>query len=179
MGFVLAYPGSIGLEWQAASKVAIRVDGDYQRNSFDSTSQIGQGLAPFGVPPIAITTTIASSDIGLGVSVLVDLHRSDELRLYLAPSIGVSFSRSTYETELNGDPARLSSVSLPANTEVSDNAPRGGIAFGASRNLSDRFRVFGEGGFRYVRGSLQGFNSGDSESTSFGLRAGVGVVVLF
>ena len=179
VGFVLAYPGTIGLEWQAASKVAIRVDGDYQHDSFESTSQIGQGLAPFGVPPIEITTRIASSEVGLGVSVLIDLHRSDALRLYLAPSIGVNFVRSTYQTEFNGDPARLAFVSLPADTEVSDNAPRGGIALGASRDLSDRFRVFGEGGFRYVRGSVQGFNSDDSKSTSFGLRAGVGVVLLF
>lgn len=175
-GVVVAYPASVGFEWQAARKIAVRFDGDYHRLTNEGTSQFD--FSRF-LPPLSITTRIESHNVQLGVSVLVDLHRSDDLRLYLAPRIGVNLENSSFETEFDGDPALLAAVSLPADSDTSSSSPAGGVALGASHDVSDRLRLFGEAGFNYVHGTRGGLIGDDVTTTAFGLRGGVGVVIRF
>jgi opacity protein-like surface antigen len=175
-GVVVAYPSSVGVEWQAARKIAVRFDADYHQLSNEGTSRFE--FSRF-LPPLEITTEIESHNVQLGVSVLIDLHRSDDLRLYLAPRFGVNFESSSYETEFDGDPALLAALSLPADSETSSTSPAGGVALGASHDVSDRFRLFGEAGFNYVHGTRGGLIGDDVTTTAFGLRGGVGVVIRF
>ena len=175
-GVVVAYPSSVGFEWQAARKLAIRFDSDYFEISNEGTSQID--FSRF-LPPVSITSIIESRNLEFGVSVLFDLHRSDTLRLYLAPRIGVTFNHSSYKTEFDGDPAFLAAISVPANTDSSSTSPGGGVAFGASHDLGDRFRIFGETGFHYSSGTREAVIGDDVTTTAFGLRAGVGAVIRF
>jgi hypothetical protein len=175
-GVVVAYPASVGIEWQAARKVAIRLDGDYRQSSNEGTSEFE--FSRF-FPAVSITTTIESRNTELGLSLLVDLHRSDALRLYVAPRIAVNFDHSSYKTEFGGDPALLAALTVPADSDSSSTSPGGGVAFGASHDLSDRFRVFGETGVHYVRGTIGGLIGDDLKSSDFGLRAGVGAVIRF
>ena len=183
VGFVLAYPGSVGVEWQAAPRVAVRFDAGYQRYEFESTTRVGLSIFPVGSAPAygfdEFTSRHVSRSVAVGVSVLIDLHRSDELRLYIAPRAGAIFDHSTDETEFDGDPARLAAITFPANEEDSSTGAQGGVSLGASRDLSERFRVFGEAGLTYSRQNF-GFGAGDdAKSRGIGLGAGVGVVILF
>jgi hypothetical protein len=118
----------------------------------------------------------------LGVSVLVDIHRSDELRLYLAPRIGVNFASSSCKTEVEGIGIGIAvgaALTVPADSEASSTSPAGGLAFGASRDLGERFRVFGETGVHYTRITNSRDISVEARTSAFGLRAGVGAVILF
>ena len=175
-GVVVAYPSSVGFEWQAARKVAIRFDADYNQISNEGTSQFD--LSRF-LPPISLTTTTESRTVEFGVSLLFDLHQSDALRVYLAPRVAVTFDHSSFETEFNGDPALLAAITVPANRDTSSTAPGGGVALGASHDLGERFRVFGEAGFNYSRGTREALIGDDITSTALGLRGGVGVLIRF
>jgi opacity protein-like surface antigen len=183
-GIVMAYPASVGVEWQAASNIAFRLDGDYSRLRNEATSEfefarIVPGLSAANRESVRVTTIVRSRDLSLGFSVLVDLHRSDELRVYVAPRLGVSFVNTAYETEIDGDPASLAALTVPANNDTSSTSPAGGVALGASHDVSGRLRVFGETGFSYARRNFTAGVSSDTRTSSFGLRAGVGVVILF
>lgn len=50
---------------------------------------------------------------------------------------------------------------------------------GAGRDLSERFRIFGETGFHYLQNNFDGAIGSDVKNSAFGLRAGVGAVILF
>ena len=187
MGFVIAYPGSVGIEWQAASTLALRVDGDFRQVTNEATSDFGFGrFLPSlpGLPVIIpesfeVTTKTTSRNFDLGLSLLFDLRRSDDLRVYLAPRVGVNFARTTFATEFGGDARMLAALTVPADSETSSTSPSGGVALGASRDLGERFRVFGETGFDYMRGDFSGGIGADVTNSAFGLRAGVGAVILF
>ena len=186
-GLVIAYPGSVGIEWQAASRLALRIDGDYNQSSHEATSDFGFGRFLPSIPGLPviipesfeIATTTTLRDVDLGLSLLFDLRRSEQLRVYVAPRIGVNFARTTTETEFGGDARLLAALTVPADSETSSTSPSGGVALGASRDVSERFRLFGETGFHYVRGDFGGGIGTDVKSSAFGLRAGVGAVILF
>lgn len=186
-GFVIAYPASVGVEWQAASRLAIRFDGTYRHSSVESSSTPTftpvlptiPGLPP-RIPVFEVRTSTSNTGAELGVSVLIDLYRSDDLRLYIAPRGGVDISSTESETTISGlSPSDLAAITFPANRETTSHAPFGGVAIGASHNVSPRLRIFGEAGFNYSRGTLEGTPINDITQTSFGLRGGVGAVVLF
>jgi|SRR5687768_17277005 len=184
-GFVIAYPTSVGLQWHAADRFAIRFDAAYRHSTVDSSSTPTPFPLPglpnvIRIPVFEIRSSTSNTSAELGVSVLFDLHRSDELRLYVAPRIGVLITKSDIETTVTGlTPADLAAITLPANRESTSHTPSGGVALGASHNISPRFRIFGEAGVNYSRGTLDGIPLNDITQTSFGLRSGVGVVVLF
>ena len=183
-GFVIAYPASVGFEWQAASRLAVRFDGTYRHSSIESSSTPTPALPTLpGVPRIPVfevRTSTSNSGAELGVSVLIDLYRSDDLRLYLAPRGGVQVSNTESETTITGlSPSDLAAFTFPANRESTSEAPFGGVAIGASHNISPRLRIFGEAGFNYSRGNLEGTPLNDITQSSFVLRGGVGAVVLF
>jgi hypothetical protein len=184
-GFVIAYPTSVGVQWQAADRLAIRFDGAYRHSTVESSSTPTPLPLPglpsvIRIPVFEIRSSTTNTGAELGVSVLFDLHRSDELRLYVAPRIGVLITKSDIETTVTGlTPADLAALTFPANRESTSHTPIGGVALGASHNISPRFRIFGEAGVNYSRGTLDGIPLNDITQTSFGLRSGVGAVVLF
>jgi hypothetical protein len=184
-GFVIAYPTSVGVQWQAADRLAIRFDGAYRHSTVESSSTPTPLPLPgfpsvIRIPVFEIRSSTTNTGAELGVSVLFDLHRSDELRLYVAPRIGVLITKSDIETTVTGlTPADLAALTFPANRESTSHTPIGGVALGASHDISPRFRIFGEAGVNYSRGTLDGIPLNDITQTSFGLRSGVGAVVLF
>ena len=175
-GVVVAYPASVGFQWQAARKIAIRFDADYNQTSNEGTSQFD--LTRF-LPPISITTTTKSRTAEFGVSLLFDVHQGDAFRVYVAPRFAVTLDHSSFETEFGGDPALLAAVTLPANRDSSSTSPGGGLAMGASHDLGDRFRVFGEAGFNYSSGTREGVIGDGITSSVFDVRGGVGAVIRF
>jgi hypothetical protein len=183
-GFVIAYPTSVGFEWQAAGRLAVRFDGTYRHSSTESsaipTPPIPALPGGIRIPVFEIRSSTTNTGAELGVSVLFDLHRSDELRLYIAPRAGVLISHSEFETTITGlTPSDLAALTFPANRDTTTTTPSVGVAIGASHNVSPRLRVFGEAGFNYTSANLDDVPLNDLTQRSFGVRSGVGVVVLF
>ena len=183
-GFVIAYPTSVGVEWQAARRFAVRFDGAYRHSSVESSAMPMPALPPLPggirIPVFEIRSTTTNTGAELGVSLLFDLHRSDELRLYIAPRAGVLISNSEFETTITGlGPFDLAAVTFPANRDTTSSTPSVGVAVGASHDVSPRLRVFGEAGFNYSSGDLDGVPLNDLTQRSFSVRSSVGVVVLF
>jgi hypothetical protein len=183
IGVVVAYPSSVGVQWQAAGRLAIRFDADYSQVNNESTSEFPFSRFVPGLPPIAesfeVTTKTRSRNIELGVSLLFDVHRGDDLRIYVAPRVAVNFGHTSFETTFSGNPAVLAAITFAADSDADSQSPGGGVSMGASHDLGARFRVFGEAGFSYLRGAFSGAAGDDVKSTSLGLRGGVGAVVLF
>lgn len=183
-GFVIAYPTSVGFEWQAADRFAIRFDGSYRRSRLESNATPTPFVPAFEnvirFPVYEIRSSTSSQGADLGVSVLIDVHRGDGLRLYLAPRAGVLISSTEVETTISGlTPPQLAALTVPANRETTSYSPSGGLAVGASHDVSPRFRIFGEAGVDYSRGNLDGGLLTDLTQSSFSVRSGAGVVVLF
>jgi hypothetical protein len=183
-GFVIAYPASVGFEWQVAERLAVRFDGTYRHSSVESSATPAPALP--GLPPVIripvfeIRTSTSSTGAELGISLLFDLHRSDELRLYIAPRAGVLISKTEFETTITGlGPGDLAAITFPASRDTTSAAPFGGVAIGASHDVSPRLRIFGEAGVNYSRGAVESAPLSDFTQSSFGLRSGVGAVVLF
>ncbi|MGH9218654.1 MAG: hypothetical protein ACRD1W_05105, partial [Vicinamibacterales bacterium] len=113
-------------------------------------------------------------------SLLLNVHRGDDLRLYLAPRVGVAMSNTETETTISGlTPAQLAVLTVPANRETTSYSPSGAVALGASHDVSPRVRIFGEAGVSYSRGTIDGSSLTDLTQSSFAVRSGAGVVVLF
>jgi hypothetical protein len=186
-GFVIGYPASLGFEWQAADRLAVRFDGTYRHSSIESSATPTRALPaipglPGGIqiPVFEVRTSTTNTGAELGISLLFDLHRSDDLRLYIAPRVGVLISNTEMETAITGlSPSDLAAFTFPANLDTTSQTPVGGAAIGASHNVSPRLRIFGEAGFTYSRGNLDGVPLNDVTQSSFGLRSGLGAVVLF
>ena len=184
-GFVIAYPTSAGVEWQAADRFAIRFDGSYRRSHLESNSTPAVFVPPgfeniTRFPVYEIRTSTSNQGADLGVSLLINVHRGDDLRLYLAPRAGVAMSNTETETTISGlTPPQLAALTVPANRETTSYSPSGAVAFGASHDVSPRFRIFGEAGVSYSRGEIDGSPLTDLTQSSFAVRSGAGVVVLF
>ena len=89
-------------------------------------------------------------------------------------------SKTEIETTITGlTPGDLAALTVPANRDTTSSTPTGGVAIGASHNLTPRLRIFGEAGVNYSRGDLEGIALNDITQTSFGLRSGVGAVIRF
>jgi hypothetical protein len=186
-GFVIAYPTSVGFEWQAADRLAVRFDGTYRHSSIESSATPTPAIPsipglPGGIriPVFEVRSSTTSAGAELGISLLFDLHRSDDLRLYIAPRAGVLISKTEMETTITGlSPSDLAAFTFPANRDTTSQTPVAGVAIGASHNVSPRLRIFGEAGFSYSRGNVDGVPLNDVTQSSFGLRSGIGAVVLF
>ena len=185
LGFAIGFPASVGLEWQAADRIAVRFDGTYRRSSVESNATPTipiPALPGLGrIPVFEVRSSTTNTGAELGASLLFDLHSSDDLRVYVAPRIGMLISRTEFETTISGlSPAELAALTVPANQEATSSTPTGGVAIGVSRNISPRLRVFGEAGLSYSSGDVAAISTiTEVSQNSFALRSGVGVVVLF
>jgi hypothetical protein len=195
-GVVVAAPGSAGVLWQLSDRWAIRGDVDYHysKNVFET----GGASFTFNNEVVQAGGTTSRSEssthsAGVGLSALVTVHRTDALRLYLAPRIAVNFastlSESTVATTLPpGIPADVIRGLVRSQTvEDSSATPAGGVSFGASTTIGTRFGVFGEAGVLYSRHESSPSATVASTSiglstmkrTGFGTTGRVGVMLLF
>lgn len=192
-GLLFAYPGAIGIQWDLSSKVAIRFDGDYNRNETEFITDISLGFIPLvpgapipGLTPMVVSTTTETSSYNgsIGVSGVFTLVTRDQLKIYVAPRAGVTIAGVSIRSESDPSgipPALLAAITMPANEERSerDYAPEISAKFGAFYRLGDRFGVFGEAGFGYTGGiSTSSFNS-EVRHYSIGLRSGIGGILYF
>jgi hypothetical protein len=184
-GFVMAYPATVGVQWQAADRLTIRFDGSYRHSTVESSSTPASFPIPnlpggIRVPVFEIRSSTSTTGAELGLSVMFDVHRGDELRLYIAPRIAVLISTNEIETTITGlGPGDLAALTVPANRETTSHSPSGGVAIGVSHDVSPRLRIFGEAGLNYSRSAIEGIPINDITQSSFGVRSGVGVAVLF
>jgi hypothetical protein len=193
-GLVAAFPGSVGMHWQVADRWAVRVDGSYSFSK--NVTESGDGLnfsstVPTGLsqPTFVISTRNEASThtSTIGVSALITVHQRDSLRLYVAPRVAWALAslKSVTTTELSLPPGfpvpGLDELLRPRTIEDSTRTPSFGAVFGASTKIGDRFGVFGEVGFNYSHSDSPVLSSIqiDSERTSIGTRAGVGVMLIF
>ena len=196
-GVLFGYPGSAGIQWDVAEKFAVRIDGHYDRNHttlttgmadppprpsftfFDSNFTTSQSIF---IAAITETTTQSGS---IAVSGLFALHARDQLKIYVAPRVGVRIVNLATRTEWDVSgipPPLLAAITLPANQERSQTnySPDFSAKFGAAYRLGDRFAVFGETGVGYTSGTASSTGSTlEIKQSSVGLRAGVGGILYF
>lgn len=169
-GLLFAYPGSVGVQWDASDKFALRLDADYVQTTF--TSEISLGLVGSSIRTTRTTTTTLGIT-RLGISTPFTVHSRDSLKLYVAPRVAISIERSSSTSEEDGMPADSDD-----ETETQYDQEYGGV-FGALYRLGDRFGVFGETGFQVSRFTSTSSRGLLSTQTTFGLRAGVGGILYF
>src|SRR5262245_24581780 len=75
VGIVMGYPASIGVLWQATDRLAVRPDVTFATGSSDSTV----------TGDFSFRSASESWNAGLGLSLIVSVHRSDALRVYVSP----------------------------------------------------------------------------------------------
>lgn len=146
VGITIGYPASVGLLWHATDNVAIRPEFTFTGSTVDSSDGTNWTL-------------------GTGISGLLFLRSRDSVRTYVSP-------RFTYSH---------SSLSVPQSTgeDLSRSTNSWGVAgsFGAQYTPNARFGVYGEVGIGYSRAKVSATSfSTEASSSSWGTRAGVGVV---
>jgi hypothetical protein len=174
------------VHWDVTEKFSLRLDGDYDRTQTTLTSGTGDPF-PRSLPPISISSTIETTTQAgsIGASGLFTLHARDQLRMYVAPRVGIAIVNLTSRTEWDVSgipPPLLAALTVPANEERSNTDVMAEISalFGASYRVGERFGVFGETGFRYTGGTASATSSTvEIERSSFGLRAGIGGILYF
>jgi hypothetical protein len=153
VGITMGYPASIGLIWHASDSIAIRPELTFSGSSAESD---GPGIV--GGESWAVAT---------GVSALFYMKKYDNLRTYFTPRF--TYARTSSTTD-------ISSITTSSSTSRSRTIGGAG-SFGAQYALGDKFSVFGEVGFGLMRStSSSSFSSGKSKITSWGTRAGAGVI---
>jgi hypothetical protein len=164
VGLSIGFPGSIGVVWHASDSLAIRPDFSFNHTSSESGS------------PASLNTS--SWSYGFGVSALFYVGKvHDNVRAYLAPRFG--YVRTNADTE-------------PTSYTVSSGSHSNSYVYTGSAGVQyspvRRFSVYGEAGIQYSD-SASTFEAnttvpdviarGKSTSSSFGTRAGVGIVWYF
>jgi hypothetical protein len=159
---LMSFPSpTVSFQWEASEKFAVRVESsysyryDWQRSS---TGDEPPRLTPQGTIVVIPTETVGetTSHTGsIGLAGVFTFHRTDQLRLYVAPRIAMSFSRQRLSATVTrtlppGFPAGVFDV--PGfEAELSSTAPGAGASFGATTNIHNRLALFGEAGFIYQR----------------------------
>lgn len=190
LGVVASFPGSIGFHWQVTEAFAVRVDGSYSHVTSETSSVNDDILRTIPglpsvtfLPSLLVETESHAHNTSLAVSGLFTIYRSDPFRLYIAPRVGVAWSRSktTSTATITGLPGGLPppGLTIPQDLELSTTAPTGGASLGASSRLGERFGVFGELGFNYSRSTQDDEFLAERTTSTIGTRAAVGVTVFF
>lgn len=192
---------TVAFQWEMSERFALRVDGGYsfRDDSTDIVSDSGFfNDRTTGRSVIIETTTHTDSTIHsgfIGVAGIITIHRRDELRLYAAPRVSLSFARQR-ATSTTTTPALPPGITLiftsPGGTETetfesSSTSPSAGASFGAEASVHRRLAVFGEVGFTYTRSDapttiapvLVSSLQTESSRTTINTRAVVGVMIRF
>lgn len=175
VGLVIGYPTSAGVLWHISDRVALRPDVTIDWHTSETTSTPTVALPPQVPSPQEISTTTKGWTSSVGLSGLFYLGPPiDDLRFYLVPR--AAYLWSSRETEGTPDLLQLG----PYESDLSGFDVSG--AFGAQYSVHERFRIFGELGLEYSnQESDTGYTLSRSklESSLFGLRSGVGIVLMF
>lgn len=169
VGVVIEYPASFGMLWHVTDRVALRPDVTLSWTTTETTST----LNVIG-GPTTTTTTSDTSTRALGLSGLFYLGPPQDLRFYVVPRVAYIWTSSESETSpplLQLGPYESDGTGVQASG-----------AFGAQYAVHERFRVFGELGVGYTRQESEtgyAVSRTTLEQRGFGLRSGVGVVVMF
>lgn len=187
IGLTFAFPGAVGVQWDVTDKFSLRADTGFTRFRDELRTNIGD-LIPRGFQGISIpdpTTTYTSQNVSIAVSAMWALHTREQLKIYVAPRIGVDLRSQTTEIEydLSGvPPALLAVLQLPSLQDEfsdTDTVPEFGAMFGVSYRLAERFAVFAETGVAYSRGNLDSGREFRTKFSQFGLRSGIGGILYF
>jgi hypothetical protein len=170
VGLVMGYPAALGVLWQVTDSVAVRPDVTLNRSTTETTST----TAVIGGTQTATTTSDAwTTSVGLS-GLFYFGPAQDDLRFYLVPRAAYVWSSTNIE----------SSPSLPQLGPYESDSEGFLVSgsLGAQYAVHERFRLFGELGLSYTtQESDTGYTLSRSrlETSSFGLRSGIGVMVYF
>jgi hypothetical protein len=181
VGVVAAYPASFGVLWQVTDGFALRGDGSFDSSTFEQSVSTSISFSPLFGPASSETTTFRSEasnrEVAFGVSALIDLHRRDQLRVYVAPRVGLGFTKTSLTSTLDG-PSELGRLLAPETTTRTARVLAFELMLGASTRIGERFGVFGEIGAGYSR-SLGDDSLLELSSRTFRSRGGVGAILFF
>jgi hypothetical protein len=186
VGMTMGYPGSIGVIWRIADRIALRPEMSLTHATGDSTGGDLVGATPL--------STDETTGIGTGISALFYMGRWDALRTYASPRF--VYSRSSTSASSGG------TIAGPSTSESTVSSYTLAGSFGAQYTLGRRFGLFGEVGLSYGRTStslsstfttsftsivngvvtqatrIQALQSG-SHSNALATRSGAGVIFFF
>lgn len=199
---------TVAVQWELSDRFAVRVDGsyNYRDESVDRTTAGGsfndRTTGTIFVSQILAHTESATHTGAIGVAGIITIHRGDQLRLYAAPRLGLSFSSQRFTTtttttttpplppgsiQISFGPSRDGTETL----DTSSTSPTAGGSFGAEASVHRRLAVFGEVGVTFgwgdtslpalpgVIGGVGLARPGESTRTSLNTRAVVGVLIRF
>jgi hypothetical protein len=200
---VTSFPSpTVSFQWEVSERFALRIEGSYSYRDESSDSTSGDEPEFIGPPgtvifiPTSTRTESTSHSGSIGVAGIFTIHRSDQLRLYVAPRVSAVWSsqRITADTTVirlpPGLPPNIVRDLPQSNTfETSSTSPAAGASFGAATNVHRRLALFGEAGFTWSRsdqplagiviGGLSQFNDLESKRTTVNTRAVGGVMIFF
>jgi hypothetical protein len=183
VGLVMGFPASVGVLWQVSDRLALRADGTYNWSSA-TIEGVDDSLptSPSPIPAfeISISQESSSQSGSIGVSLLFDLHRRDQFRIYLAPRVGWAVTHTESTVTIDVSPALIPGIPpRDSTTTQSETAysPTVGASIGTSTRIGDRFGVFGEAGFSYNQATTEEILQ--ATRRSFGIRGGVGAILFF
>ena len=201
---VTSFPSpTVSFQWEVSERFALRIEGSYsyRDDSTESSSNDLPELLPTNPITIVLETATqiesTTHNGSIGVAGIFTIHRSDQLRLYVAPRVSLAWSsqRVTSNTTLTRTPP-----GLPPNVfgnlfprtqtfESSSTSPAAGASFGAATNVHRRLALFGEAGFVWSRsdlplgtivtGGVSPLGEIESKRTTVNTRAVGGVMLLF
>jgi hypothetical protein len=167
VGLTMGYPAAVGVVWHVSERIALRPDVTLSTSTTESTSTTDSIF----VPQVS-TTTSTSWSTAVGLSALLYLNSTDQLRFYVAPR--AAYLRTSIDID---DDQPLASAF--------DNTSTGFVAagaFGVQYNAHERFAIFGELGAQYTsQSSTSEFLTSRTrgEVRTAGLRSAVGVTLYF
>ena len=201
---VTSFPNpTVSFQWELSERFALRFEGSYSYRDESSDSTSGDDAVvsgPFGtsIPITSSTRSESTTHSGsIGVAGIFTIHRSDQLRLYVAPRVSMvhSSQRVTTDTTLTLPPGLPTNIfrdllPLSGTLESSSTSPAAGASFGAATNVHRRLALFGEAGFTWSRSdlpllsvitgtSLSPLRDLETKRTTINTRAVGGVMLLF
>lgn len=184
VGLVMGFPASVGVLWQMSDRLALRADGTYNwSNATIEGVDDSLSTSPSPIPAfeISITQESSSQSGSIGVSLLFDLHRQDQFRIYLAPRVGWAVAHTESTLTIDVSPIQIFPGVPPRDNTNRESetaySPTFGASIGASTRVGNRFGVFGEAGFSYNQTTTEEILQ--ATRRSFGIRAGVGAILFF
>jgi hypothetical protein len=178
IGLTMGYPSAIGVLWQVADRVALRPELTATKSSSESASADS-------IVGSSGSTPTNNWQLGVGVSALFYVSRSDALRTYVTPR----FAYAKTSTSTN-----LASTSTSSALDGRSYTTAG--SFGGQYALGRHFGVFGELGVSYTSATtetstIQTITTApgivppvltvrtENHTHTFGTRSGVGVILFF
>jgi hypothetical protein len=164
-GLVMGYPTTVGMVWHATDRVGIKAEATFSVTSTELDS--------------ALLRELNNRTVGINVAGLFYAGRAENVSLYVSPRFGYAKTVSELEGETFVD---LLPIPVPVRDLRNETSMYsfGGL-FGSQYSPIRRFSVFGEVGLNYSSQQTESspVSTGESESSSLGLRSAVGVVLYF